>query len=67
MPNPSGALWQIATKRCVVTPLTAAPPYRVSVFDGDLVTVEREFATHDAAVEDAIAELRAATGALLGT
>ena len=35
--------------------------YRVSVFDGDAVIVEREFDTHDAAAEHAIAELRAAT------
>ncbi len=61
MPDPPGQLWQIGTKRCVVTPVTAVPPCRVSVFDDDAVIVEREFDTHNAAVEDAIAELRAAT------
>jgi hypothetical protein len=61
MSTPPAQLWQIGTKRCTLTPHTADPPYRVVVFDGDTILREHEFQTHDAAVEDAIAELRASS------
>jgi hypothetical protein len=54
-------LWQTGTKRCVITPARADPPYTVFVFDGQTLASSIEFRTHDEAVTDAIAKPREAS------
>jgi hypothetical protein len=51
---------RIGTRRCLLTPADAAPPYVVIVTEGDTPIIEQSFDAHGAAYGFALQELRRA-------
>ncbi len=51
-------LWRIGTRRCLLTPADALPPYVVIVNDGDTPILEQSFDAHGIAHVFALQELR---------